>query len=274
MRHPWDETEDTWEYMQADVQLNNNTAPPTRIRAAPIRYWLIDGRANPVSFVMTRIRHCSESKSYSMSVYQAYGRAGPDIHYLRFLMEAERPISTAMRRSCNRWLADRCGNRRTITLDLSSACAKYGQTSRSCVSPKSTVRGVLRETRGREMARGSYFFPLYEAERSICQSAFIPVRVRTSLRRGNLLWDSSCEPKRPISGLIDDCTTFRQIPKLRFGCINRRLVGFFLSIMTCTRRIKARGVSVWRGPGPETLTTFFKENRIMSPQVDEDLPIF
>ena len=115
-----DETEGTWEYMQEDdLQFKPTTAYPANRNPdmAPTRYWMIDGRRQ-----LRFIRNDNESGTVVESRelldvgvrLKHMDELGTDIQVLYptlFLMEAtERPeVSTALRRSYNRWLADRCG---------------------------------------------------------------------------------------------------------------------------------------------------------------------
>src|SRR5215510_4396836 len=114
-----DETEDTWEYMQeSDLQFKPTTAyPPSRNPdMLPTRYWVIDGKrqlrfirgdeesgtvveSRELLDVQVRLKHMDELGTDIQVIYPTL-----------FLMEAtERPeVSTALRRSYNRWLADRC----------------------------------------------------------------------------------------------------------------------------------------------------------------------
>jgi predicted TIM-barrel fold metal-dependent hydrolase len=115
-----DETEDTWEFLEeSDLQFKPTTAYPTNPNPnmLPTRYWLIDGKrqlrfvrgdeesgtvveSRELLDVQVRLKHMDELGTDIQVIYPTL-----------FLMEAtERPeVSAALRRSYNRWLADRCG---------------------------------------------------------------------------------------------------------------------------------------------------------------------
>ena len=114
-----DETDDTWEYMTGDDLRFKPTTQypanpdPTKV---PTRYWLIDGRrqlrfirgdeesgtvvqSRELLDIQVRLKHMDQLGTEIQVIY-------PTV----FLMEAsEKPdVASALRRSYNRWLADRC----------------------------------------------------------------------------------------------------------------------------------------------------------------------
>ena len=176
-----DETEDTWEYMHGDdLQFKPVTRYPSNQNPnlPPTRYWLIDGRrqlrfvrgdkesgtvveSRELLDVRVRLEHMDELGTDIQVIYPTL-----------FLMEAtERPeVSTALRRSYNRWLADRCaqsnGRLRWIcvpplqNMDETPKELRFAKEHGAC--------GVLKKG-DREAGKwpaDAYFFPLYEeAER-------------------------------------------------------------------------------------------------------------
>src|SRR5262245_189728 len=114
-----DETEDTWEFMRGEeIQFKPTTAYPKNLDPSrpPSRYWIIDGQRQ-IRFVRDdkttrttvetrelldvpeRLRAMDERGIYLQVIYPTL-----------FIMEATtRPeVSLALRRSYNRWLANRC----------------------------------------------------------------------------------------------------------------------------------------------------------------------
>jgi hypothetical protein len=132
------------------------------------RYWVIDGKrqlrfirgdeetgtvveSRELLDVRVRLKHMDEIGTDIQVMYPTL-----------FLMEAtERPeVSTALRRSYNRWLADRCGRsggRHGGFVFL--LCRTLTKRSKSYASPKSMAPAVFsrRRSRSREMGRRSVF---------------------------------------------------------------------------------------------------------------------
>jgi predicted TIM-barrel fold metal-dependent hydrolase len=114
-----DETDATWEYMAgADSQFKPATAFPSNPdpKLPPARYWVIDGKRQ-VRFVRSDKDSGTTVETRELLDIKArlkhMDELGTDIQVIYptlFLMEStEKPeINAAMRRSYNRWLADRC----------------------------------------------------------------------------------------------------------------------------------------------------------------------
>ena len=114
-----DETEATWEYLREfEQEYKPITQYPSRVDPSknPTRYWLVDGHRqmrfvrddnNTRTTVETRELLDVQKRLRDMD---AMGTEVQVLYPTLFLMEAtERPeVSTALRRSYNRWLADRC----------------------------------------------------------------------------------------------------------------------------------------------------------------------
>ena len=115
-----DETEDTWEWFSdSDLPHKPSTAYPSNPdpKLPPARYWVIDGKRQ-VRFIRSDKDSGTTVETRELLDVKArlkhMDELGTDIQVIYptlFLMEAtEKPdINTAMRRSYNRWLADRCG---------------------------------------------------------------------------------------------------------------------------------------------------------------------
>ncbi|MGH7832190.1 MAG: hypothetical protein ACREQK_00960 [Candidatus Binatia bacterium] len=114
-----DENEDTWEYMrEEELAFKPTTAYPAKPDPSrpPSRYWTIDGRRQ-VRFIRDDKRTRTTVETRELLDVQARLRAmderGIDVQVIYptlFIMEpSERPeVTCALRRSYNRWLADRC----------------------------------------------------------------------------------------------------------------------------------------------------------------------
>lgn len=176
-----DETEDTWAYLRAREQAFKPTteypkaADPSR---PPARYWRIDGHRQ-VRFVRDdeRTRTTVETRELldvpaRLRAMDEMGTEVQVIYPTLFIMEATAnpEIALALRRSYNRWMADRCsesaGRLRWVCLPPTSSMdeaigeLRFAKENGAC--------GVMKKG-DREAERwpaDPYFFPLYEeAER-------------------------------------------------------------------------------------------------------------
>ena len=292
-----DETEDTWEYMQGDdVQYKPTTSAPgtpdpTR---PPIRYWLIDGKRQ-IRFVRGDDESGTVVESRELLDVDVrlkhMDQLGTDIQVIYptlFLMEAtERPeASTAMRRSYNRWLADRCsksaGRLRWICLpplhnmDETLVEIRFAKEHGAC--------GVLKKG-DREAGKwpaDPYFFPFYEeAERldlPICFHTgsgipdFSPAREFTL---GQFMRTKAAAVNGIETMIVNNIPS--RYPRLRFGCIEAGASWVSFVDYDVRRRVKNNSgrerVSVLAGPRTKLASNVFKDNRIyITCQVDEDLP--
>jgi len=114
-----DETEATWEYIEgSDLQYKPSTAYPSNPdpKLPPARYWVIDGRRQ-IRFIRSDKDSGTTVETRELLDVNArlkhMDELGTDIQVMYptlFLMEAtDKPgINTAMRRSYNRWLGERC----------------------------------------------------------------------------------------------------------------------------------------------------------------------
>jgi predicted TIM-barrel fold metal-dependent hydrolase len=290
-----DETEDTWEFMEeSDLQFKPTTAYPTNQNPnmLPTRYWLIDGKrqlrfirgdkesgtvveSRELLDVQVRLKHMDELGTDIQVIYPTL-----------FLMEAtERPeVSTALRRSYNRWLADRCGK-------------SGGRLRWVCLPPLQNMDETIKELRFAEehgacgvlkkgdreagkWAADPYFFPFYEeAERldlPICFHTgsgipdFSPAREFTL---GQFMRTKAAAVNGIQTLLVNNIPN--KYPKLRFGCIEAGASWVSFVDYDVRRRVKSNAdrVSVLSGPRTMLASNIFKDNRVyITCQVDEDLP--
>jgi uncharacterized protein len=290
-----DETEDTWEYMRGDdLQFKPTTAypanpDPTKV---PTRYWIIDGRrqlrfirgdeetgtvveSRELLDVRVRLKHMDELGTDIQVMYPTL-----------FLMEAtERPeVNTALRRSYNRWLADRCAQ-------------SNGRLRWVCLPPLQNMEETIRELRfakehgacgvlkkgDREAGKwiaDAYFFPFYEeAERlglPICVHTGSGIPDFTSARDFSLaqFWRTKAAAVNGIETLIVNNIPIKY-PGLRFGCIEAGASWVSFVDYDLRRRAQSRAgrVSVLGGPPTVLKSNLFRDNHIyITCQVDEDLP--
>jgi predicted TIM-barrel fold metal-dependent hydrolase len=290
-----DETEDTWEYMQdSDLQFKPTTTYPNNPdpKLPPTRYWMIDGRrqlrfirddhesgtvadSRELLDVQVRLKHMDELGTDMQVIYPTL-----------FLMEAtERPeVATALRRSYNRWLADRCGK-------------SGGRLRWICVPPLQNMEQTLKEMRfakehgacgvlkkgdreAGKWAADSYFSPFYEeAERldlPICFHTgsgipdFSPAREFTL---GQFMRTKAAAVNGIETMLVNNIPA--KFPKLRFGCIEAGASWVPFVDYDVRRRVKSNRdrVSVLSGPRHMLASNLFRDNRVyVTCQVDEDLP--
>jgi len=290
-----DETEDTWEYMQGDdLQFKPTTAYPVTPdpKMVPTRYWMIDGRRQ-LRFIRGDEESGTVVESRELLDVQVrlkhMDRLGTDIQVIYptlFLMEAtERPeVSIALRRSYNRWLADRCAQ-------------SAGRLRWVCLPPLYSMDETLKELRfakergacgvlkkgDREAGKwpaDSYFFPLYEEaarlDLPICFHTgsgipdFSPAREFTL---GQFMRTKAAAVNGIETMLVNNVPA--RYPKLRFGCIEAGASWVSFVDYDVRRRVKSNRDRVSVLSGPRTMLTgnLFRDNRIyVTCQVDEDLP--
>ena len=290
-----DETEDTWEYMTGDdLQYKPTTQyppnpDPTKI---PTRYWLIDGKR--------QLRFLREDKESGTVVesrelldvnvrLKHMDDLGTDIQVIYptlFLMEAtEKPeVVNALKRSYNRWLADRCsktgGRLRWVCLppfhDIDAAIKelRFAKENGACGILKKGDREV-----GKWIA-DPYFFPIYaEAEK-----LDLPICIHTGSGTIDIMparefsmaqfWRTKAPAINGIETLIIHNIP-QQFPKLRFACVEAGASWVNFVDYDLRRRTQnhAGRRSVQGGPETKLVTNLFKNNRIyITCQVDEDLP--
>jgi aminocarboxymuconate-semialdehyde decarboxylase len=292
-----DETEDTWEYMRdVEQEFKPTTAvPPSRDpKIAAARYWLIDGKRQ-VRFIRSDLDSGTTVETRELLDVKArlkhMDELGTDIQVIYptlFLMEAtERPeINVALRRSYNRWLADRCsqsgGRLRWVCMpplqDISAAVEelRWAKDHGAC--------GVLKKG-DREAGKypaDPYFEPIYaEAENldlPICIHTgsgipdFSPAR---EFSHGQFMRTKGAAINGVMGLLLHKIPD--KFPKLRIGCIEAgSMWAPFVNYDLRRQQLRQRGresVGVLGIPELQLASNLFKDNRVyITCQVDEDLP--
>jgi len=277
-----DETDATWEYIQeGDLPYKPSTAYPTNPdpKLPPARYWVIDGkrqvrfiRSDKDSGTTVATRELLDVKA-RLKHMDELGTDVQVIYPTLFLMEAtEKPeINTAMRRSYNRWLGERCGESGGR---LRWVCMPPLQNMDATVEELTWAKehgacGVLKKG-DREVGKypaDPYFERLYaEAEK-----LDMPICLHT----GSGIPDFS--PAREFShGLVLHKIPLK-FPKLRIGCIEAgSMWAPFVAYDLKRQALKQQGresVGVLGVPLIDIPANVFKDNRIyVTVQVDEDLP--
>ena len=290
-----DETEATWEYCADDerVLMPVSEQPPNLDpNRPPTRYWRIDERRQPrfirddqatQTTVETRELIDVDARVRDMD---AMGIAVQVIYPTLFLVGiSERAdIDLALRRSYNRWLADRCERSRgrlrwvclppTLNMDQAVAELRFAKDHGAC--------GLLKKG-DREAGKwpsDPYFFPLYEeAERldlPICFHIgsgvpdFTPAREFSQGRFMRL----GLAPVHAFHSLILHGIP-EQFPKLRFGFIEAGASWVPFALYDLKRRMERRPQTdqILSGPSYEVPPNVLEQNRLyVSIQVDEDLP--
>ncbi|MCZ6490080.1 MAG: amidohydrolase family protein, partial [Acidobacteria bacterium] len=140
-----DETDDTWEYMRAEEhEFKPTTAYPAKLDPSrpPIRYWMIDGQRH-LRFTRDDKRTCTTVETRELLDVRARLRAMDEmgtqvqvIYPTLFIAEVTQrsEVSLALRRSYNRWLANRCAE-------------SGGRLRWVCLPPLMTMDEALKELR-------------------------------------------------------------------------------------------------------------------------------
>ena len=291
-----DETDDTWEYMNDDESaLKPTTTYPANPdpKLPPARYWVIDGKRQ-IRFVRSDKDSGTTVETRELLDVKArlkhMDELGTDIQVIYptlFLMEAtEKPeVSTAMRKSYNRWLGERCSQ-------------SQGRLRWVCMPPLRNIEESLSELRwakdhgacgvlkkgDREAGKypaDPYFEPLYaEAEKldlPICIHTgsgvpdFSPAR---EFSHGQFM-RTKAAAINGVMGLILHKIPHR-FPKLRIGCIEAgSMWAPFVAYDLRRQQFRQQGresTSVLGVPTLEVASNVFKDNRVyITCQVDEDL---
>jgi predicted TIM-barrel fold metal-dependent hydrolase len=172
-----DETEATWEWLdEADQQYLPTTAYPANQDPSrpPTRYWMIDGHRQPrlhrddkrsnttvetreLIDPMARVRHMDQLGTEVQVLY-------PSLFLVGITENAH--VETALKRSYNRWLADRCqhtgGRLRWVCLpplnDIETAVeeVRFAAANGACAILKKGDR------EGGHHVNEEYFYPVYE----------------------------------------------------------------------------------------------------------------
>ncbi|NIO11586.1 MAG: amidohydrolase family protein, partial [Deltaproteobacteria bacterium] len=289
-----DETDATWEFMDPkDMEYKPSTAYPAKIDPSrpPIRYWMIDGKRH-LRFTRDDKRTRTTVESRELLDVKARLRAMDEmgthiqvIYPTLFIVEvADRPeVSRAIRKSYNRWLANRCAE-------------SGGRMRWVCVPPVATMEEALKELRFAKdngacgvMKKGDleagkwpadpYFFPLYEeAERldlPICIHTGTGTPDRPSMKEVSL----GQFMRSQLSAIHAFHTLIRhdipgKFPNLRFGIVEANSSWIPYVAYELRRRLKRfSGGSTFGTPQYKFEEDLLKANRMyVTCQVDEDLP--
>jgi predicted TIM-barrel fold metal-dependent hydrolase len=292
-----DETDATWEYMcESELQFKPVTTYPANPdpKLPPARYWLIDGKRQ-VRFIRSDKDSGTTVATRELLDVQArlkhMDELGTDIQVIYptlFLMEAaEKPeIHTAMRRSYNRWLADRCvqsgGRLRWVCLpplqnmDEMPAAMRWAKDHGAC--------GVLKKG-DREAGKypaDPYFEPFYaEAEKldlPICihtGSGIPDFSAAREFSHGQFMRTKAAAINGVIGLILHNIPA--RFPKLRIGCIEAGSMWTpFVAYDLRRQQFRQQGrgsAGVLGVPKLDLASNIFKDNRVfMTCQVDEDLP--
>jgi len=181
-----DETEDTWDWLEEhELQYKPTTGyPPNQDpNRPPTRYWMVDGHRRPRSFrndattnttrdarelidPMARVRHMDELGTEVQVIYPT----------LFLVAVSDKPeIDLALKRTYNRWLADRCqqtgGRLRWVCLpplaDMDKALeeVRFAKANGACAIMKKGDREAG------HWVNEEYYFPFYEE----CQKLELPI---------------------------------------------------------------------------------------------------
>ena len=292
-----DETDATWEFMTGnDLPYKPATTFPTNPNPnlPPARYWMIDGKrqirfirndrdsgttveTRELLDVPARLKHMDELGTDTQVIYPTL-----------FLMEAtDKPeINTAMRRSYNRWLGERCmqsgGRLRWVCMPpLQNMDATVEELS---WSKEHGACGVLKkgDREAGKFPADPYFERLYaEAEKldmPICLHTgsgvpdFSPAR---EFSHGQFMRTKAAAINGVLGLVLHKIP--QKFPKLRFGCIEAGSMWAPFVAYDLKRQAKKQQGRESKGvlgvPAIDIPTNVFKDNRIyVTCQVDEDLP--
>jgi len=292
-----DETEATWEYLRdSDSDFKPTTTAPANPdpKLPPARYWMIDGKR--------QIRFIRSDKDSGTTVgtrelldvnarLKHMDELGTDIQVIYptlFLMEATEKarINLALRRSYNRWLADRCGK-------------SGGRLRWVCMPPLQSLDAALEELRwakehgacgilkkgDREAGKypaDPYFFPLYEE----AEKLDLPICIHTGsgipdfspareFSHGQFMRTKGAAINGVLGLLLHNVPA--KYPRLRFGCIEAGSSWApFVAYDLRRQQLRQQGresTSVLGVPQLQVASSLFKDNRVyITCQVDEDLP--
>jgi predicted TIM-barrel fold metal-dependent hydrolase len=288
------ETEDTWEYLApGERHLKPTTtvvdADPNR---PPTRYWNIEGRRQLRQLVDDQVTGTTVETRELLDVparLRHMDELGVDVQVLYptlFLVEfTESPeVDLALRRSYNRWLADRCaesnGRLRWVCLpplrsmDHAIEELRFAKEHGAC--------GVLKkgDAEAGKWLDNPYFFPLYEeAERldlPICFHTGTGVPDFSPAREFS--FSAFLRIHAPVVHAFHSLILHgvpARFPRLRFGCIEAGASWLPFALYDLRRRLAKRlpGARVLGGPSYELPPDVLGTNRIfVACQVDENLP--
>lgn len=287
-----DETEATWEWMtESETGFKPKPDAPAVLdpNRPPMRYWLIDGHRQPRFFrddmrshttvetrelldPMARVRHMDELGTDVQVIYPTMFLVGV----------TENPeVEVAVKRSYNRWLADRCsetdGRLRWVCLppllDVDKAIeeVRFAKANGAC--------GVLKkgDAEGGHWVAQEYFFPFYEE----CEKLDLPICVHLGSGTPDFTSSRDFEHVRYYRQGLPPLNAFlslvqfgvpKRFPGLRWGFIEAGASWVPYSAYTALRRIRRlrRAQDDYTYEQPSDIVRL--NNFYVTCQVDEDLP--
>ncbi len=288
-----DETEDTWEYIEpGEEALKPYTAYPSNPdpNRRPTRYWMIDGRRQMRITRDDARTHTTVEMRELLDVsarLRKMDELGVDVHVIyptTFLVEGtDKPeVELAIRRSYNRWLADRCcqsaGRLRWIcvpplrSMDKALEMLRFAKDHGAC--------GVLKK--GNQEAErwpsDPYFFPLYEeAERLDMPICFhTGTGVPDFSPASEFLLSAFLRMTMPVPNAFEAIIAFglsKQFPKLRWGFVEAGASWIPFLVYHLRRRLEKVGEGTFGMRHYDLPRDVLKgHNLYVTCQVDEDLP--
>src|SRR5262245_26161767 len=295
-----DETEDTWEYMERNeaqfkphYQLSKNFDPSRPTGSG--HYWIIEGkrqrrrvRTDQATGTTRECRELLDVKARLLHMDQL----GVDVHVIyptlfatEFTETAE--VELALRKSYNRWLADRTGQSRearerlrwvmlppVLSMDKALEEMRWAKENGAC--------GVLKkgDKEAGHWPAEQYFFPLYEeAERLDLVVCF---RLGGGLPDHTPAWQfdhvAFMQTRAPIMNAFHALVTFsipKKFPQLRFAFVELG-ASWIPYVVYTLKRAKERRIFAEGGISHADYLlgqNILEENRFfVTCQVDEDLP--
>ena len=291
-----DETEATWEYLRDfEQEFKPTTQYPPRPdpKRNPVRYWLIDGHRQ-IRFVRddgnTRTTVETRELLDVAKRLRDMDEMGTEVQVLYptlFLMEAtERAeVSLALRRSYNRWLADRCAESRgrlrwvclppLMNMEESIKELQFAKDHGAC--------GILKkgDLEAGKWPADPYFFPLYEEANRLD----LPICVHIGSGTPDFVAAREFSLGSFMRSQLPTVHAFHTIirhqlpqkyPKLRFGIVEAGASWIPFIAYELKRRMEkaADGAGTFSQFARYTLdASLMKSNRMyVTCQVDEDLP--
>jgi len=292
-----DETDATWEFMSdGDLAYKPTTTYPANPdpKLPPARYWVIDGKRQ-VRFVRSDKDSGTVVESRELLDVDVrlkhMDQLGTDVQVIYptlFLMEAteKAEVSTAMRRSYNRWLGERCmqsgGRLRWVCLPPVQDMDAVESELRS--AKESGACGVLKKG---DREAGKYpADPYFDALYAAAEKFDLPVCIHTGsgipdfspareFSHGQFMRTKAAAINGVMGLVVHKIPT--RFPKLRIGCIEAGSMWAPFVAYDLQRQQKRQqgreSAGVLGIPELNLASNIFKENRVyITCQVDEDLP--
>ena len=294
-----DETEDTWKYLQPDEkQFKPETQTPANPDPSrpPTRYWLIEGKrqlrfirddattgttveTRELLDVEARLRHMDELETDVQVIY-------PTLFLVEFTQSAE--VELALRRSYNRWLAERCaqsgGRLRWICLPPAMSMDKALEELRWAKDHGACGIAKKGDREAGKWLNDEYFFPLYEEAQKLDMPLcfhlgsgtpdFSPAREFSSSRY--------LRTRMPVLHAFHSLLVHNvpaQFPRLRFGFVETGSSWVPAVLYDVQRTLRHAKAAAGSSPlsvattADELATDAVRRNRLyITCHADEDLP--